>query len=41
MHDFYLALPKYVSKGRTNLLDGAEEVVPLALMSLGPEPQHQ
>ena len=38
MHDFYLALPKYVSKGRTNLLDGAEEVVPLALMSLGLNP---
>ena len=38
MHDFYLALPKYVSKGRTNLLDGAEEVVPLALMSLGLDP---
>src|SRR5258708_33448864 len=34
MHDFYMALPKYVSKGRTNLLDGAEEVVPLALMAL-------
>jgi len=38
MHDFYVALPKYVSKGRTNLLDGAEEVVPLALMSLGLNP---
>jgi len=38
MHDFYLALPKYVSHGRTNLLDGAEEVVPLALMSLGLNP---
>jgi spermidine/putrescine transport system substrate-binding protein len=38
MHDFYLALPKYVTKGRTNLLDGAEEVVPLALMSLGLNP---
>jgi spermidine/putrescine transport system substrate-binding protein len=38
MHDFYEALPKYVSKGRTNLLDGAEEVVPLALMSLGLDP---
>jgi len=38
MHDFYLALPKYVSKGRTNLLDGAEEVVPLALMSLALDP---
>jgi spermidine/putrescine transport system substrate-binding protein len=34
MHDFYMALPKYVSQGRTNLLDGAEEVVPLALMAL-------
>jgi spermidine/putrescine-binding protein len=38
MHDFYMALPKYVSHGRTNLLDGAEEVVPLALMSLGLDP---
>src|SRR5215467_12941925 len=38
MHDFYMALPKYVSHGRTNLLDGAEEVVPLALMSLGLNP---
>jgi spermidine/putrescine transport system substrate-binding protein len=38
MHDFYLALPKYVSHGRTNLLDGAEEVVPLGLMSLGLNP---
>jgi spermidine/putrescine transport system substrate-binding protein len=38
MHDFYLALPKYVNHGRTNLLDGAEEVVPLALMSLGLDP---
>jgi spermidine/putrescine transport system substrate-binding protein len=38
MHDFYLAMPKFVSKGRTNLLDGAEEVVPLALMSLGLDP---
>jgi spermidine/putrescine transport system substrate-binding protein len=38
MHDFYEALPKYVSKGRTNLLDGAEEVVPLALMALGLDP---
>jgi len=35
MRDFYDALPKYVSKGRTNILDGAEEVVPLALMALG------
>ncbi len=38
MHDFYMALPKYVSKGRTNLLDGAEEVVPLALMALQLDP---
>jgi spermidine/putrescine transport system substrate-binding protein len=38
MHDFYMAMPKYVSKGRTNLLDGAEEVVPLALMALGLDP---
>jgi spermidine/putrescine transport system substrate-binding protein len=38
MHDFYMALPKHVSKGRTNLLDGAEEVVPLALMAQGMDP---
>jgi spermidine/putrescine transport system substrate-binding protein len=38
MHEFYMALPKYVSKGRTNLLDGAEEVVPLALMALELDP---
>jgi spermidine/putrescine transport system substrate-binding protein len=38
MLDFYHALPKYVSKGRTNLLDGAEEVVPLALMAIGMDP---
>src|SRR6476646_2571959 len=38
MHDFYMALPKYKSKGRTNLLDGAEEVVPLALMAIGLDP---
>src|SRR6266699_235858 len=38
MLDFYHALPKYVGKGRTNLLDGAEEVVPLALMALGLNP---
>jgi spermidine/putrescine transport system substrate-binding protein len=38
MLDFYKLLPKYVSKGRTNLLDGAEEVVPLALMALGMDP---
>jgi spermidine/putrescine transport system substrate-binding protein len=34
MHDFYMSMPKYVNQGRTNLLDGAEEVVPLALMAL-------
>lgn len=38
MLDFYHLLPKYVSKGRTNVLDGAEEVVPLALMALGLDP---
>src|SRR5260370_5934665 len=38
MHEFYEALPRYVSKGRTNLLDGAEEVVPLALMALDLDP---
>src|SRR5437660_1434239 len=38
MHDFYMAMPKYVSQGRTNLLDGPEEVVPLALMALGLDP---
>ncbi len=38
MLDFYHALPKFVSKGRTNLLDGAEEVVPLALMALQLDP---
>jgi spermidine/putrescine transport system substrate-binding protein len=38
MHDFYMALPKHVGKGRTNLLDGAEEVVPLALMALSLDP---
>ena len=38
MHDFYGLLNKYVSKGRTNILDGAEEVVPLALMALGLDP---
>ena len=35
MLEFYHLLTKYVSKGRTNLLDGAEEIVPLALMALG------
>jgi spermidine/putrescine-binding protein len=38
MLDFYNLLPKYVSKGRTNILDGAEEVIPLALMALGLDP---
>ncbi len=38
MFDFYNALPKFASKGRTNLLDGAEEVVPLALMALKMDP---
>jgi spermidine/putrescine transport system substrate-binding protein len=38
MLDFYKLLPKYHSQGRTNLLDGAEEVVPLALMALGMDP---
>src|SRR5258708_16292318 len=38
MLDFYKLLPKYGNKGRTNLLDGAEEVVPLALMALGMDP---
>jgi spermidine/putrescine transport system substrate-binding protein len=38
MLEFYKLLPKYVSKGRTNVLDGAEEVVPLALMALGLDP---
>lgn len=38
MKDFYGLLNKYVSKGRTNILDGAEEVVPLALMALGLDP---
>jgi spermidine/putrescine transport system substrate-binding protein len=38
MKDFYDLLNKYGSKGRTNVLDGAEEVVPLALMALGKDP---
>jgi spermidine/putrescine transport system substrate-binding protein len=38
MLEFYNLLNKYVGKGRTNLLDGAEEVVPLALMALGLDP---
>ncbi len=35
MKQFYDLLPKYGKVGRTNLMDGAEEVVPLALMALG------
>jgi spermidine/putrescine transport system substrate-binding protein len=35
MKDFYDLLPTYGSKGRTNILEGAEEVVPLALLALG------
>jgi len=35
MKDFYDLLVKYSAKGRTNIMDGAEEVVPLALMALG------
>jgi spermidine/putrescine transport system substrate-binding protein len=38
MNDFYGLLTKYVSKGRTNLLDGAEELVPLALLAMGKDP---
>src|SRR6266705_685583 len=38
MLEFYNLLTKYVGKGRTNLLDGAEEVVPLALMAIGIDP---
>src|SRR6476469_959706 len=38
MKQFYDLLPKYGKVGRTNLLDGAEEVVPLALMALGYDP---
>ena len=38
MHDFYKLLPKYVRKGRTNIMDGAEEVVPLAAMAIGVDP---
>ena len=38
LKDFYDLLNKYVSKGRTNILDGPEEVVPLALMALGLDP---
>jgi spermidine/putrescine transport system substrate-binding protein len=38
MLEFYHAMPKFASQGRTNLLDGAEEVVPLALMALGMDP---
>lgn len=38
LKDFYDLLLPYVSKGRTNILEGAEEVVPLALMALGLDP---
>ena len=38
MLDFYKLLPKYGKKGRTSILEGAEEVVPLALMALGIDP---
>jgi spermidine/putrescine transport system substrate-binding protein len=38
MKQFYDLLPKYGKVGRTNLMDGAEEVVPLALMALGYDP---
>jgi spermidine/putrescine transport system substrate-binding protein len=38
MLDFYNILTKWAPKGRTNVLDGAEEVVPLALMALGLDP---
>ena len=38
MKQFYDLLPKYGELGRTNLMDGAEEVVPLALMALGYDP---
>jgi spermidine/putrescine transport system substrate-binding protein len=38
MLDFYNLLLKYGKKGRTNLMDGAEEVVPLALMAMGLDP---
>src|SRR3954469_18415157 len=38
MKQFYDLLPKYGKVGRTNLMDGAAEVVPLALMALGYAP---
>ena len=38
MLDFYNLLPKYGKKGRTSIMEGAEEVVPLALMALGIDP---
>lgn len=38
LRDFYDLLPRYVDRGRTNILDGPEEVVPLALMALGLDP---
>jgi spermidine/putrescine transport system substrate-binding protein len=38
MLDFYNLLPKYGKTGRTNIMEGAEEVVPLALAALGEDP---
>lgn len=38
MLEFYNLLNKYGPKGRTNILDGAEEVVPLALMANDMDP---
>jgi spermidine/putrescine transport system substrate-binding protein len=38
LREFYDLLGKYVGEGRTNILDGPEEVVPLALMALGLDP---
>ncbi len=41
MKDFYDLLNKYVSKGRTNILDGAEEVVPAGADGAGARSQHE
>jgi spermidine/putrescine transport system substrate-binding protein len=38
MLDFYNLLPKGHAVGRTNILDGAEEVIPLAAMALNIDP---
>jgi spermidine/putrescine transport system substrate-binding protein len=38
MLDFYHLLKTFHPKGRTNVLDGAEEVVPLVLLALGKDP---